>query len=82
MTSDFWKICYAESIYILSSRILIAIITLYFLSSDSVWLSSYFLFFYFTSKSVFGIFLAHKFEKLEKNEYLLNLFYYLLVYHC
>ncbi|MDE9495820.1 MFS transporter [Xenorhabdus bovienii] len=73
MTSDFWKICYAESIYILSSRILIAIITLYFLNSDSVWLSSCFLFFYFTSKSVFGIFLAHKFEKLEKKRILTQL---------
>ncbi|MBD2783823.1 MFS transporter [Xenorhabdus sp. DI] len=73
MTRDFWKIRYAESIYILSSRIFISIITLYLLRSGNVWLSSYFLFFYFMSRSVFGLFFAHKFEKSEKKQLLIQL---------
>ncbi|OTA21031.1 MFS transporter [Xenorhabdus beddingii] len=75
MTSDFWKVRYAESLYILSSRIFIAIVTLYLLRSDSIWLSSYFLFFYFMSKSLFGIFFAHKFEKSEKKRFLIQLIF-------
>ncbi|MDC9594071.1 MFS transporter [Xenorhabdus sp. IM139775] len=73
MTRDFWKIRYSESIYILSSRIFISIMTLYLLRSGNVWLSSYFLFFYFISKSVFGLFFAHKFEKSEKKQLLIKL---------
>ncbi|PHM72395.1 MFS transporter [Xenorhabdus sp. KJ12.1] len=73
MVSDFLKVRYSESLYILSSRILISIVTLYFLSYSGVWLSSYFLFSYFMSKSVFGVFLAHRFEKKEKKKTLMGL---------
>ncbi|WP_323866126.1 MFS transporter [Xenorhabdus cabanillasii] len=71
--SDFLKVRYSESIYILSSRILISIVTLYFLNNNSVWLSSYFLFSYFMSRSAFGIFLAHALEKKEKKKTLIVL---------
>ncbi|CDG20876.1 Major facilitator superfamily (Mfs_1) transporter [Xenorhabdus poinarii G6] len=73
MTSDFLKVRYSEALYTLSSRILISIVTLYFLSHDNIGLSSYFLFSYFVSRSSFGIFLAHKFEKKEKKKTLMGL---------
>ncbi|PHM45032.1 MFS transporter [Xenorhabdus mauleonii] len=75
MTSDFWKIRYGESIYILSSRIFISVMTLYLLHDDNVWLSSCFLAIYFLSKSVFGFFLAHKFEQLGKKRLLTQLIF-------
>lgn len=66
MKTDFWKLRSSEALYILSSRVFVAVITLHLLGDDSIWLSSAFLFTYFMSKSLAGILLSHRLEAFPK----------------
>jgi len=82
MKTDFWKLRSSEALYILSSRVFVAVMTLHLLSNDSIWLSSAFLFNYFMIKSLAGIFLSHRLEAFPKKYLLMILtsFFILIVF--
>lgn len=73
MKTDFWKLRSSEALYILSSRIIVAAMTLHLLNSYSIWLSSAFLFTYFITKSLAGILLSHRLEAFPKKHLLMIL---------
>lgn len=73
MKTDFWKLRSSEAIYILSSRVFVAVMTLYLLSEDSIWRSSAFLFTYFMTRSLAGILLSHRLEAFPKKRLLMIL---------
>lgn len=73
MKTDFWKLRSSEALYILSSRVFVAVMTLHLLSDDSIWLSSAFLFTYFMTKSLAGILLSHRLEAFPKKHLLMIL---------
>lgn len=73
MNTDFWKLRSSEAIYILSSRVFVAVITLHLLSNNSILLSSSFLFTYFMIKSLSGVLLSHRFESVSKKYFLMML---------
>lgn len=73
MKTDFWKLRSSEAIYILSSRVFIAVMTLHLLSMDSIWFSSAFLFTYFMIRSLAGILLSHRLDTFPKKHLLMLL---------
>ncbi|WP_387492584.1 MFS transporter [Photorhabdus sp. RM96S] len=84
LNDDFWKIRSSEALYILSSRIIVALVTLSLIKSNQLILSSYFLFVYFLSRTISGLALSHLFDQLDKKKILvvLNLiFIFLTIYY-
>lgn len=73
MQNDFWKLRSSEALYLLSSRIFVAVMTIHLLSNDFIWLSSGFLFSCFMARSLSGIILSHRMEKLPKKALLMSL---------
>ncbi|WP_036771597.1 MFS transporter [Photorhabdus australis] len=73
LNDDFWKIRSSEALYILSSRIIVALVTLSLIKNNQIILSSYFLFFYFFSRTISGLALSHLFDRLDKKKILVVL---------
>lgn len=70
---EFWKLRIAEGLYLVNSRVMVSILVLMLISGTQYYTSSTFLFCFFLTRSLCGIFIGNRFEHHKKKTVLLAL---------
>lgn len=70
---EFWKLRSAEALYLLASRVFIAVISLIMIAQSEYYNSALFLFTFFFLRSALGFFISGKLESFNKKKILISL---------